>query len=122
MWKWVALLGSSLGVVGAAILALTNPSLDAYVEFAEDELVSYLQTQGCQELAAELGSQGRLYCGVLLNISRPAIAELLRQNTEVRNFLVFSLYETELSLLDLLEIETATLGIGDSFVILDLET
>jgi hypothetical protein len=73
-------------------MAISNPGLDRYNEYATDEITGYLREQGCDRVPI-----ARDRCESLLDSARPQIGEIVEEHTERANFFVFSLYKTEFS-------------------------
>lgn len=95
----VALLGGGL-VVG---LAITNPGPAAFAEYGGGRLTALLVKEVCDQD----GMTGVLrllirQCPALIQSQRPALGTLVGINTRRRNFLLFSVYHTELDLAALL--------------------
>ncbi len=95
----VALLGSGL----VAGLAITNPGPAAFADYGGGRLTALLVKEVCNQE----GFTGVLRllirkCPVLIQSQRPALEGLVRLNTRRRNFLLFSIYQTELDLAALL--------------------
>jgi Domain of unknown function (DUF4359) len=79
-----------LGVLGlGAAMAATNPTDEAFETFA----IAQLKTKGCEEMPSLIKSQ----CPSFVQDNQVAIKKLIRQHSDRKDFLVFSLYETNLS-------------------------
>lgn len=92
-------------VVGLALLgvsmAKTNPSQAAYEEYATRRLSDYLRDNVCDKpkgildnLPIKIDSQ----CEKFLDSANPQIQEIIAKTTERQNFIVFSIYHTNLKL------------------------
>ena len=92
-------------VVGLTLLGLsmanTNPSEAAYEEYATQRLTDYLKNNVCDKpkgildnLPIKIGSQ----CDKLLDSANPQIQEIITRTTERQNFIIFSIYHTDLKL------------------------
>jgi len=91
------LVGMALAGLGIA-MAATNPSQASYEEYATQQLATYLRENTCAD-AGELLKDG---CKQLLNENQSEIKELISANTQRQNFGVVSLYQTDLSVGQLL--------------------
>ena len=98
MKKLVAFGGILLGGL-AGLLVLTNPSQTQYEQYGAEQLTEYLREKVCNKLPTGLGellqSQG---CKTLVDIGSPQLPKVIAQNTKLHNYLLFSIYETNLYL------------------------
>ena len=85
-----------VGVGGA--MAISNPNEEAYNEYAVTRLSEYLQNDVCAKAPSTFGNILRDQCSSFVESNQSEIAELVANSTERQNFIVFSLYKTELSL------------------------
>ena len=100
--KLVRLGGMVVGVVLggiAGILLTTNPNRQDYEQYASQRLTSYLKDNVCARAQASLEVQALLrgYCKMLVDTGHPFLQEAITTNTSRKNFLIFSVYQTELS-------------------------
>jgi hypothetical protein len=92
------------GVIGIAVLALaggmavTNPGQATYEEFAVARLTKVLKEEACQKLGFGLEEQ----CPEWVDDNQAEIKQFVAQNTQRQNFIIFSLYTTDLSVRSLL--------------------
>ncbi|KAM3109128.1 DUF4359 domain-containing protein [Phormidesmis sp. 146-33] len=83
------------GVLGVAVLgagvalAMTNPKQEAFEEFALERI----REDACKELPLGLDKQ----CPKFVDDNRAELKKIITQNTERRDFGIFSYYETNLS-------------------------
>lgn len=92
------LLGVAIAGAGVA-LAVTNPGQAAYNEFATEQLTAYLDENVCSR-ASDVNLFGdvlREQCGVLLQDNQTQLTALIESNTERQNYIIFSIYRTDLS-------------------------
>ena len=91
-------LGVVLGGI-AGILLTTNPNRQDYEQYASQRLTSYLKDNVCARAQASLEVQALLrgYCKMLVDTGHPFLQEAITTNTSRKNFLIFSVYQTELS-------------------------
>lgn len=86
-------IGSGAVLLGLGVaLAATNPGRDAYRDYAGDRLATYLQTDVCDDA----GNFANV-CESFVETSRPQLATIVDRGSERQNFLLFSLYHTDLS-------------------------
>jgi hypothetical protein len=117
------------GVVGLAVLGgtglmvLTNPSEEAFEEFA----VQQIRTEGCQEVPQFIREQ----CPQFVQDNQEQLKKLILQSTDRQNFWLFSIYRTNLStrsivpnlpiFLDLPAFQLETVGMFGKFYIYQAE-
>jgi Domain of unknown function (DUF4359) len=90
--KMSRLIAGIFGVVvlgAGAALAVTNPRQEAFEEFALERV----RKDACKELPLGLDQQ----CPRFVDDNQAELKKIITQNTERRDFLVFSYYETNLS-------------------------
>jgi uncharacterized protein YceK len=94
----VVVLGTVLAGVSAVMLT-ANPDRKAYEQYAARELTTYLKAGVCDRAQAQLDLQALLrgYCKMLVDTGRPFLQEAIASGTTRKNFLIFSIYQTELS-------------------------
>ncbi|MEC4986262.1 MAG: DUF4359 domain-containing protein [Oscillatoria sp. PMC 1068.18] len=131
--KIVQMVGAIAGVTLAGLgvsMALTNPSRDAYEEYAAKQLSAYLKQEVCTQapqqlqgiLPADLGNSLESECKTLVDTARPQMKAIVGRSTQRQNFLVFSVYRTNLSVgLLIPSYEFETLAIFDQFIIYQAE-
>lgn len=108
------MIGKILGYVGlgalVAVLAVTNPDQEAYADFAAETLATEARTALCEQengLGGLLGEIGDVIGETLGNLCDRALTEeriigqenieqFISENTQRQNFLVFSIYTTEI--------------------------
>ena len=78
-------------------MVLTNPEQIDYEHYATEELISYVKENVCTQVSEKLEGLLESYCKTMVETGRPQIEQLIAQQTKRRNFLLFSIYETELS-------------------------
>jgi Domain of unknown function (DUF4359) len=100
-------------------MAVTNPSSRDYESFAVEHLTEYLKDNACKKLPKELGDFGQQWCQTLgktaIDTGRPQLKQIIAQQTERRNFIVFSVYRTKLNLPPFPAYEFETLGFLQQF-------
>jgi Domain of unknown function (DUF4359) len=91
----LALIGMII-VGGGVAAAVTNPSQAAYDEFAAEQLTQYLKDNVCTKSEGILSLiQGQ--CSSIIEDNRGTLQKIISSNTERQNFLVLSVYKTDLS-------------------------
>ncbi|MDY7014270.1 MAG: DUF4359 domain-containing protein [Cyanobacteriota bacterium] len=116
----IAIALGGITLVGlAAGMAITNPSSSDYESFATEHLTQYLKDNACQKLPSELGGVGQQWCQALGNTvvdtGRPQLQQLIANQTQRSNFILFSVYRTRLALGPFPPYEFETLGILQQF-------
>ncbi len=90
------------GAVGLVVLgvamAKTNPSQAEYQEYAMQRLTKYLKSDVCKKTPKMLESLIKLDCNKVVDSASPQVRELVGATTERQNFLIFSIYRTDLKL------------------------
>ncbi len=76
------------------ILIATNPGKAKYEEYASKALKTHLKDNVCQEVTEILTNP----CTILVDIASPQLGIAIAQKTERKNFLIFSIYQTNLSI------------------------
>lgn len=91
-----------LGVVGVAVLGMamanTNPSQAKYEEYAVQTLSEYLKSNVCKKSPNILENLIQMNCDKLLEAANPRMKEIISISTEKQDFLIFSVYRTDLKL------------------------
>lgn len=89
------LLGGTIGVLG-----VTNPSPEQYADFAAQKAVNYLETEICTASLPIVGNSFQDEC--VKTIQSPAqVRSLMLENTQRQNYILFSIYKTDLNIQDL---------------------
>jgi Domain of unknown function (DUF4359) len=91
-WKLITGLAIALGGLGT-LLAVTNPSADAFEDFA----IERVQVELCPQVPLGLAGD----CPRLVNENQKMLKGWIRQNTQTQNYGLFTQYETTLSVRDL---------------------
>ncbi len=81
-------------LITIAVLLATNPGRAKYEQYAAKALNSYLKERVCQDLTEVLTSP----CNILVELARPQLKLEIANKTQRKNYLLFSIYETDLSL------------------------
>jgi hypothetical protein len=103
------------------LLIASNPRSQDYEEFAINELSTYLKENACDQLNNELTSLQspcQSLLKILIDTSQAELKEMITQQTEQQNFILFTVYRTTLNLPSPLpSYEVETLGILQHFFI-----
>ena len=92
-----AIAGVALVGVGAA-MALTNPDQDTYEEYAVEQLTDYLQRDICPKAPSILGNSLQSQCNSIIQSNQSQIKQLISKSTQRQNFILLSIYKTDLSI------------------------
>ncbi|MEA5580033.1 DUF4359 domain-containing protein [Nodularia harveyana UHCC-0300] len=98
------ILGSTaLGLAAFGVaMATTNPSQAEYEEYATQRLTEYLKEDVCSKTQNFLESLIKSQCDNLVDQASPQIREILSRSTEKQNYVIFTIYKTELKLSSLI--------------------
>ncbi len=92
----IALSIVGLALVGAGVaMAATNPNDEAYQAYATEQLTVRLQETVCQDLGVEFLQQ---QCNNALKSGQEKLKATIAQGTQRQNFVLFSIYKTDLTL------------------------
>jgi hypothetical protein len=106
----------------AVVMVFTNPSNAAYQEYAANTLNVYLKEQICTQISQQRGKFLQSHCYSLVDTARPQLSEIVAQNTKRYNFILFSIYQTDLSISSALpDYHVCTIGVLESFYIYQAE-
>jgi hypothetical protein len=92
-FRGLTIAGIVLAGVGAA-LALTNPRPESFDRYATERLSEYLQTEVCPKAGSLLTGA----CNQVIQDNQSAITSLVSESTRRQNYLLWSVYKTDLSL------------------------
>ncbi len=88
---------ASVTVLGA-IMAKTNPNQLEYEKYAMQKLTTYLETDVCQKTPNFLEKLIKVNCEQVLKSVAPQMQELITTTTNRQDYLLFSIYRTEIKL------------------------
>lgn len=118
--KVVASVGAVVVLGVTAGMARTNPNPDDYKGYATQRLTEYIKTEGCQKVPLPQDN-----CESIVESAEPQLAKIITNSTQRQNFIIFSIYKTELSLRQWVPFLPAyqfeTLGAFQSFYIFKAE-
>jgi hypothetical protein len=98
-WE-ISILISSIAIVGVgSAMAITNPRRQAYQEYAGDKMGTYLKEEVCADAPEALGGLLQRQCNNLVDSGQKPLQEMIANSTQRHNYFLFSIYETNLSLM-----------------------
>ena len=110
------------GIVGTILLGLaaiayfTNPQGVSYQKYAQTAIGNQFKDRVCDRVSEELGVWLEGQCHILIDTTSPYLAEIVSQQTDRRNFLLFSIYQADLPLPEPLpSYHLETIGIFGNF-------
>ena len=101
-----------------AIAFFTNPGEEKYQNYADLTLRTEIKDKICARVSQDLGVWLEGQCHILITTASPYLAEVVTQQTKRENFLLFSIYQTNLPLPDpLTNYHVETIGAFGNFFI-----
>lgn len=99
-----------------AILVITNPNQQEYQSYASQQLKEFLKQDGCHKISDQVEDRLNSPCKILVDTISPQLKKIIHDNTEQRNFLIFSIYDTQFPATPFTaESSFTTLGVLDRF-------
>jgi hypothetical protein len=109
--------GVALAGLGV-FMALTNPGQDAYEEYAVEKLTTYLKDDACTQVPKAFGNVLQRQCKTLVDTGRPQIQQIISKTTQRQNFILFSIYRTNLEIGPILPVyHFETVGVFEKFYV-----
>lgn len=91
---------AGVGVIGVGlILSLSNPSRDTYSQHLAQKVNTDLKENICSEASDLLGGFVTTQCNNLVDRGGNQLAGMIKNSTNRNNFLLFSRYKTDISLM-----------------------
>lgn len=87
----------ALAILGAA-MAITNPDEPSYEQYAVEQLTTYLTDDVCSQVPKAFENLVKNSCASIVDSSRPEIQQVISRTTQRQNFILFSIYHTDLSI------------------------
>lgn len=87
----------ALAALGA-VMAVTNPDKPTYEQYAVEQLTTYLTDDVCSQVPKAFESLVQSSCASIVDSSRPQIQQIISRTTQRQNFILFSIYRTDLSI------------------------
>ncbi len=92
------------GVMGIIIIGLgaiafiTNPGEKGYQKYAEATFKTRFKDKVCAQVMEDWGVWLESQCHIVVNTASPYLTQIVSQQTERQNFLLFSIYQADLPL------------------------
>ena len=113
--------GAALISLGTA-MAITNLGPKDYEEFAAEQLSDYLEENFCDRTESSIANILQQPCKDVVKSVQPQLQTIISQGTQRQNYLLFSIYKTELSIASFLPAyEFETVGAFQNFYIYKAE-
>jgi hypothetical protein len=97
-WQILSTVGGVMLAAVGGFMTITNPAPQDYEQYATEELTTYLKDNVCTQAPPDFGEVLRSYCKSMVDTGRPKIEQIIALQTRRQNFLLFSIYQTELSM------------------------
>ncbi|GAA6623869.1 DUF4359 domain-containing protein [Scytonema sp. NUACC26] len=115
-----------VGVLGLATIGLamarTNPKQEQYEEYAVEQLSEYVKDNVCKKTRNIFENIIKFNCTELIEAANPQIREIIAVRTERQDFLIFSIYRTDLTLNNWIpSYKFETVGAFDKFYTYSME-
>ncbi len=95
----IAYTGAAAGLAALGVtMAKTNPSQVEYEKYAVQRLSEYLKTDVCKNTTNIIENLIRFNCDKLVDSANPQIQEIIARTTERQNYMIFSVYRTDLKI------------------------
>lgn len=89
----------AVALVGiASAMIITNPNRRAYRSYAADKMSIYLKEEVCSDAPQAFGNFLQKQCNNLVDVGQKPMQDIIAKSTERKNYLLFSIYETDLSI------------------------
>ncbi|MDH6097668.1 DUF4359 domain-containing protein [Anabaenopsis sp. FSS-46] len=107
----------AIGLVALGVaMAMTNPSQAEYEDYATQRLTEYLKGDVCQKTGNFLENLIKSQCDNLVDQTIPQIRDILARSTQKQDFVIFSVYRTDLKLSSWIPLyKFETVGAFDNF-------
>jgi hypothetical protein len=115
-WRLSMLMSGIAVIVAGTVMAVTNPRREAYQTYAAEKMSVYLKEEVCADAPKTLGGVLQDQCNQLVHRGQQPMKQWIAESTERHNYILFSIYETELSLMTgLPSYQFKTLGMFQNF-------
>ncbi len=94
-WQISILISSTVVVGVASAMAVTNPGRESYKSYAAGKMQTYLKEEVCEKDVPQLLKPT---CKNAIDMGEKPMQNWIEKSTERHNYLLFSIYETNLSL------------------------
>ncbi len=100
----------------AVVMAITNPESSTYEEYAAEQLTTYLKDDVCNQVPKAFETLVQNSCASLIDSNRSQIQQIIARSTQRQNFILFSIYRTNLSVTSVVPLyRFQTIGIMQNF-------
>lgn len=100
----------------ATAMAIANPDSSTYEQYAVEKLTTYLKDDVCSQVPQAFETLVQNSCTSLIESNRPRIQQIIAHSTQRQNFILFSIYRTNLSISSVVPLyRFQTIGIMQSF-------
>jgi len=100
----------------ATAMAIANPDNSTYEEYAVEQLTTYLKDDVCSQVPKAFETLVKDSCASLIDSNRPQIQEIIARSTQRQNFILFSIYRTNLSISSVVPLyRFQTIGLMQNF-------
>jgi hypothetical protein len=89
--------GVALAGVGVA-MAMTNPQPAIYEEYAVTQITEYVQENLCPKAPNIFGQSFQNQCRSVIESNQSEIERIVSKGTQRQNFILFSIYQTDVSI------------------------
>ena len=91
-------IGGMITIGLGAIAFFTNPGQEGYQKYADATLKTKLKDKVCSQVREEVNPWLEGQCHILINTASPYLAQVVNQQTQRQNFLLFSIYQADIPL------------------------
>lgn len=104
-------------LTGLAIaMAITNPNASTYEEYAVEQLTTYLKDEVCSQVPKAFETLVQGSCASVIDSNRSQIQQIINRSTQRQNFILFSIYRTNLSISSVVPLyRFQTIGVMQNF-------
>ena len=100
----------------ATAMAIANPDNSTYEEYAVEKLTTYLKDDVCSQVPKVFETLIKDSCISLIDSNRPQIQKIIARSTQRQNFILFSIYRTNLSISSVVPLyRFQTIGLMQNF-------
>ena len=117
----VSVSAAAIAALGVA-MATTNPRQENYEKYAVGKITNYLKTDFCKKTPDFLQNLIQFNCYKFVDSANPQIRDIVAATTTRQNYIVFSVYTTDLKIDNLIPgYKFETVGALDSFYTFKVE-
>jgi Domain of unknown function (DUF4359) len=98
------------------VMATTNPDSSTYEDYAVEKLTTYLKNDVCNQVPQAFAALVQNSCASIIESNRPQIRQVIARSTQRQNFILFSIYRTNLSITSVVPLyQFQTIGLMQNF-------